>query len=212
MSFFQGMTMRIVTLCVALVLVPSVLSAQEIRIGPAVGLSLLEHRDASLTHGPLVDEITVGRSLLVGVTVDLAFTPHDRLAFDVMIGPYHNDVERSCINRIGPGFSSPCTPEPFRSVSRGIVYGMQYLRTFGSRAWTPYVAGGLGVKIYAYQEEFEPENACPTYTVAFGAESHRGYPVRVELRTVVVQDNPLLLGKTQAELQVRATLLFPITR
>lgn len=96
--------MRTRTLCVVLILVPSPLFAQGVRVGPTFGASLLERRDTSLTHGPLVDEITVGRSLLAGVTVDLSFTPHDRLAFEAMIGPYHNDVERSCNQQDRPRF------------------------------------------------------------------------------------------------------------
>ena len=201
--------MRITLLCAVMVVVPSVLSAQQVRIGPTIGASLLEHRDTSLTHGPLVDEITVGRTVLAGVTVDLRFTPHDRLAFEIVLGPYHNDVERSCITRAG---QPPCTLAPFRSVSRGVLYGMYYVRTFGSRRWAPYVAGGLGVKAYAYEEELEPENVSPTFTAAFGVERDRRHPIRVEVRAMVVQDNPLLLGKTQFELQARATFLFAVSR
>jgi hypothetical protein len=203
--------LKVVVLCVVLVTARSVVLAGQVYVGPTFGTSLLEHRDTSLSHGPLVDEVTVGRTLLAGVVVDLQFTTHDHLSFEFVIGPYHNDVERYCINTAGA--ASPCTLTPFKSVSRGIVYGMQYLRTFGGHTWRPYVAGGIGVKAYAYREDFnEPENVSPTFTAAFGAESGQRHPFRVELRTVVVQDNPLLLGKTQIELQARATFLLRTTK
>jgi len=194
--------------CAMLAAAPSALFAQ-VRIGPTIGFSLLERQDTSLTHGPLVDEITVGRTVLVGLTVEVPFTVHDHLGFEVAIGPYHNDVERSCINRVP---EPPCTPVPFKSVSRAVLYGMQYLRTFGSRRWLPYVSGGIGVKTYAYEEDFEPENASPTLTVAAGAGRNHRHPIRFELRAVIVQDNALLLGKTQVELQARATFLFSTGR
>lgn len=194
--------------CAVLAAVPGALFAQ-VRIGPTIGFSLLERQDTSLTHGPLVDEVTVGRTLLAGVTVEVPFTVHDHLGFEIAIGPYHDDVERSCINRAP---EPPCTPVPFKSVSRAVLYGMQYLRTFGLRPWRPYVAGGIGVKAYAYEEEFEPENVSPTLMVALGAERNRRHPVRFEVRTVIVQDNALLLGKTQVELQARATFLFSTGR
>ena len=199
--------MRIAVLSVVLVIVSSIASAGQVSVGPTVGASLLEHRDTSLTHGPLVDEVTVGRTLLAGLVVNVQFTLHDHLFFEVVIGPYHNDVDRSCVNwSIG---TSGCTPEPFRSVSRGMLYGMQYLRTFGSRRWQPFAGGGLGVKSYAYHEDWaEPENVSPTITAAFGAERRQRHPVRAEVRMLIVQDNPLLLGKTQFELQARATFLF----
>lgn len=182
--------------------------AQEVRLGPVGGVSILEQRDTSLAHGPLVDEIVTGRTILAGVALDVALTGHDHLGLELLIGPYGNDVERSCINR---SLEPPCTLAPFKRVSRGLLYGMYYLRTFGASRWRPLVAGGLGVKRYTY-EEFEPENASPTVSAAFGLERHAPHRLRVELRTIIVQDNPLRLGKTQVELQARASWLFSLTR
>ncbi len=197
--------MRVTSLCVALTLVPNLLLAQ-VRVGPTIGASLLEHHDTSLTHGPLVDDVTVGRTAVAGAIVDVSFTAHDHLTFEVVVGPYHNDVERSCINRAG---EPACTPEPFKSVSRGILYGMQYLRTFGRHAWMPVVGGGIGVKTYTYESDFEAGNASPTISGTFGVERERGFPARLEVRALFVRDNPLLFGKTQFEMQARATFLFP---
>jgi hypothetical protein len=171
-------------------------------------VSLLEHRDTSLSHGPLVDEVTVGRTVLVGAAVDVQFTAHDHLGFEFLIGPYRHDVERSCINfAVGP----PCSLTPFKAVSYAFLYGLQYLRTFGDATWRPYAAGGLGVKAYRY-EEFNPENVSPTIAGVIGVQSQTRHVFRFELRTLVVQDNPLLLGKTQFEMQARGSWLFSLGR
>jgi hypothetical protein len=204
------MAWRTALIAVALGFVPALLSGQQIRMGPTFGASLLERRDTSLSHGPLRDEITVGRTLLAGGTLDVRFTGHDHLTVEFAIGPYHNDVERSCIERAGLG---PCELVPFRSVSRAILYGMQYLRTFGGGVWRPYVSGGAGVKAYSYRETFDDRGNVSRAALSgsFGSQREGRYPFRVEVRTIVVPDNPLLLGKTQFELQARATILFPVT-
>lgn len=178
--------------------------AQTVRFGPIAGLSVLERKDTSLTHGPLVDEITLGRTPVVGGTVDVQFTPHDHLAAEILFGPYHHDVERSCVTTL----FQECTPVPFRSVSRAVLYGMQYLRTFGDARVRPYVVGGIGVKQYRYEGEFERPNASPEVHAAFGVQAGERHLFRAELRTLVVQNNPLLLDKTQVEVQLRATWLF----
>jgi hypothetical protein len=197
---------RAATLAVAvgwLILGPASLVAAQVRVGPVLGASLIEQRDTSLSHGPLDDEITVGRTILVGAVIDFKLTDHDHIDAEVTFGPYHNDVERSCVSPI-----EPCTPAPFKSVSWGMHYGMQYVRTFSERTWRPYAAAGLGVKSYVYEEPFETENASPTLSLAVGVEQQRRPAVRFEFRTIVVRDNPLLLGKTQVELQARAALLL----
>jgi hypothetical protein len=190
-------------LAAVFVLTPVMVLAGDVRIGPTFGVSFIEHKDTSLTHGPLHDEVTVGPTVLAGVTVDFRLTPHDHVDAEFAIGPYHNDVERSCVSSI-----TPCTPTPFKSASHAMLYGMQYVRTFGARSWLPYLTAGVGVKSYAYQEEFEPENASATLTFGVGAEMNRRSPLRVEFRTMIVRDNPLLLGKTQVELQARVTWLL----
>jgi hypothetical protein len=173
-----------------------------------VGASVLEHRDTSLTHGPLRDEVTVGRTVLVGAAVDVQFTAHDHVGFEFLVGPYQNDVERSCIDR---GGGPACTLTPFKKVSRGFHYEMQYLRTFGDAAWRPFAGGGLGVKAYRY-EEFTPENVSPTIAGTAGVQRQGRQVFRIELRTLIVQDNPLLLGKTQVEMQARVAWLVGLGR
>jgi hypothetical protein len=187
-----------------LAVLPRATFAQTVRLGPVAGASLLEHRDTSLTHGPLSDEVTVGRTFLVGAALDVQFTGHDHLGIEIVFGPYQNDVERSCVSTSGPA----CTPVPFFQVSRGLLYGLQYLRSFRERGARVYVAGGVGVKQYWYEEPFVPANVSPTVSGAFGVERPGRHLLRAELRTLVVQDNPLLLGKTQVELQARVSWLF----
>jgi hypothetical protein len=175
-------------------------------VGAEVGYSMLELKDTSLSHGPLEDEVTLGRTWLLGAVVDVRFTDHDSLAFEFVYGPYDNDVDRYCISSFT---SNACPPVVGQSVSRALLYGMQYVRSFGRASWRPFVAGGFGVKRYWYGDDFVQSTATsPALTVAVGAEAARRNPVRLEARTVFVDSHPLRQGAHQIELQVRLTVLF----
>ena len=121
----------------------------QIRVGPMVGASLLEHTDTSLTHGPLRDEVTLGRSWLLGAVLDAQLTEDDHLALEFTYGPYDHDMDRYCINSyssLDGGWHWTCTTGD--AVSRTSVYGVQYQRTFGRQSSRPFVGGGFGVKRY----------------------------------------------------------------
>lgn len=178
--------------------------AQTVRVGPVAGLSMIERTDTSLTHGPLLDEITLGRTFIAGGALDVQFGSQDHLGVEILVGSYHNDVERSCVTTL----FQECTPVPFRRVSRGLLYGMQYLRAFGHSRVRTYAAGGVGVKQYWYDGSFERPHASPAIHAAFGVEAGERHLFRAEGRMLVVQNNPLLLEKTQVEIQARATWLF----
>lgn len=193
------------TVLLALVSLPALVGAQ-VRVGAEVGYSMLERKDTSLTHGPLEDEVTLGRTWLIGAVVDVRFTEHDSLAFEFVYGPYDNDVDRYCIYSFT---SNACPSSVGQSVSRALLYGMQYVRSFGRASWRPFMAGGFGVKRYWYGDDYVQSTATsPTLSIAVGAETTRRIPVRLELRTVFVDSHPLLHGAHQIELQARLTVLF----
>jgi hypothetical protein len=196
---------RLVTALLAIVSLPALVGAQ-VRVGAEVGYSMLDRKDTSLSHGPLEDEVTLGRTWLIGGVVDVRFTEHDSLAFEFVYGPYANDVDRYCIYSFS---SNACQPVVGQSVSRALLYGMQYVRSFGGASWRPFVAGGFGVKRYWYGDDYVQSTATsPALSVAVGAETARRIPVRLELRTVFVDSHPLRQGAHEVELQARLTVLF----
>jgi hypothetical protein len=184
---------------------PVALLAGEVRVGLIGGASVLERKDTSLTHGPLQDEITVGRTWLAGAAIDIRFTDHDSLAFEFVYGPYHRDVERSCMKNLATG---RCDLEAFNAVSGAFLYGMQYARSFGQSAWRPFAGVGFGIKRWSYQEEWAGSVSRASLSLSVGAESHTRTPVRLEFRTMIVPQNPFLLDKTQIEMQARVTILL----
>jgi hypothetical protein len=205
------MKVRTIVLAVALATVSPALVSAQVRVGPMVGVSMLEWKDTSLSHGPLDDEVTLGRTWLLGAVVDMQLTSHQHLTFELAYGPYDNDVDRYCIYT----FSQPagCHREAGNAVSRALLYGVQYVRTFGRRSWRPYVGGGFGVKQYWYGSYgYDPVESSVAYTLsaAVGAESTHRVPVRLEFRTVFVTAHPLLYYQEdhQIELQARMTVFL----
>ncbi len=182
--------------------------AQDVYAGPVVGGSVLEHRDDSQSHGRLIHEVTVGRTMVAGALLDIGFTRRDHLGLEFLMGPYQNDVERSCVDTV----PTSCTPFVSESVSWGLHYGMQYLRTFQDTPWRPYLGGGFGVKAYRFERSSFNQDASPTVFGIVGAERQGRHLLRLELRTYFVQDNPLLNDRRQLEMQVRAVWLFGVRR
>ena len=182
---------------------PSTRATADIRVGPTVGASLSKSSSPlSLLHR--TKEAFAGRTLLAGATVEVAFGARDRLSFDVALGPYHGDHLDSC----GLYDQPSCQPERALTITRALQYGMQYHRTFGRGEWRPYLGGGLGVKRYSYEYGDGRGNVSPVLGLATGAERPGAYTLRVELRTLLVQRNPVL-SKNQVEVQMRLTFLVP---
>jgi hypothetical protein len=181
--------------------------AADWRLGPFAGASLLTRKDTSLTHATLTDEVTLGRSVLGGLALEVGFE-NDRLAFEGAIGPYRSDIDRSCITPV-PG--PLCTPEPTTSTSHVLFYGMHYRHLFGDAGWRPSLGLGLGGKKYSFKEEFlSSGEASPTFEASIGAERAGRTALRIEARGVYVTNNPLILDRSQFELQVRMTVLFAL--
>lgn len=179
----------------------------QVRLGPVAGFSLLERKDTSLSHGPLEDEVTLGRTWLVGGVVDAAFTVHDHLTFEFLYGPYHNDIDRFCISR-SVGSSITCEPQVGMEAAHALLFGMQYARTFGASAWRPYVTGGIGAKRYSFRDDFTTPKTSPTFSFGAGAETGTRRLVRLELRAILVQHNQLIRDERQTELQARVVMLL----
>ncbi len=185
-------------------------SAAQVRLGAVGGFSLLEQKDRSLTHGPLKDEVTLGRTWLAGALLDLAPTRNDRIGLEFLFGPYHNDVDRYCISR----FTSQgvvCEPQVGTEAKHALLFGIEYAR-FGPGRWRPYLGGGIGAKRYTFRDHpgAHPDPSTSATVSAFaGVETPGRVPVRFEVRGVLVTKNPLIYDKRQYELQARmAALLF----
>lgn len=180
------------------------------RLGIMGGASLLEHKDTSLTHATLTDEVTLGRSVLGGLALEVAFGG-ERVALEGSIGPYHSDVDRSCITRQPE--DPRCTPVPTNSTSHVVFYGMHYRHVFGDGGWRPALGVGVGAKRYTFGDDiFKRSETSPTLEGSIGVESTGRTAVRVEARGIRVLDNPLLVDKAQFELQVRASVFIPFGR
>jgi hypothetical protein len=194
---------------------PAAAAAQTVRVGPLLGASLLTKRDTSLSHATLTDEVTAGPTVLFGLLGEVALGSENRLTFELTLGPYHNDVQRSCTVRQDepPG---TCTPEPFRSVSRALVWGMQYAHRFGDGGWRPYLSGGFAVRTQwitfnPVPEELAERSSRAAVGLALGVELARGKPFRLEARGQFNLENPLFVpDRTHFELQLRAAFLLPV--
>jgi len=195
---------------VALMLVLPAVAAAQVHAGPIVGYSLLERKDTSLSHGPLRDEVTLGRSWLLGAVVDVRLTGHDALAVEFLYGPYHNDVDRYCIWNMS---TSPqvCKPAVLMQTTHAIHFGVQYARNFGRGRWRPYAGCGIGVKRYAFSDEyFGPSTTSAVFSAAGGIEAATRVPIRIEVKAMFVRNNPLLYQldqRQQFELQARFVVL-----
>ena len=181
-------------------------AAAQVHAGPVVGYSLLERKDTSLSHGPLEDEVTLGRSWLLGGAVDVRLTGHDTLTAEFLYGPYHNDVDRYCIWNVS-SWPQVCEPAVLMETTHVIHVGVQYARTFGQGRWRPYVGGGIGMKRYAFRDEyFGPSTASTVLSAAGGIEAATRVRMRIEVKAMFVLNNPLLYQLEhgeQFELQAR---------
>ncbi len=184
--------------------------AGRVRAGPIVGYSLLERKDTSLSHGPLRDEVTLGRSWLLGGVVDIRLTGHDALAVEFLYGPYQNDVDRYCVWSV-PTSPQVCEPAVLMETTHAIHFGIGYARNFGRGRWRPYAGFGIGVKRYAFSEEyFGPSTTSAVFSATGGIEAAARVPVRIEVKAMFVRNNPLLYQldqHEQFELQARLVVL-----
>jgi len=179
--------------------------AGQVRVGPLFGYSFLAETDTSLSHGPLDDEATVGRSWLVGGVLDARLTEHDVLSAEFSIGPYHDDVDRYTIVH---GTTFDAQPFVAHQTSNALIVGLQYARIMGHGSWRPYVGGGLGFKRYDFQSSFEDADTCPLVAATAGIRSVGRRPVRLEVVALVVWEHPILPDERQFELQARVVALL----
>ena len=175
--------------------------AAQVRLGAIGGFSLLERKDTSLSHGPLRDEVTLGRTWLAGALLDLALTGHDNIGLEFLYGPYHNDVDRYCISRFTPQ-GTVCAPEIGAKATHAILFAAQYTRSIGRGRWRPYLGAAIGGKRYAFGDYPEPTTS-PTYAALAGIEAGGRVPLRLEARGILVKRNQLIYDKRQYELQAR---------
>jgi hypothetical protein len=181
-------------------------AAAQVRVGPLGGYSLLEHVDTSLSHGPLEDAATVGRTWLLGAVLDAHLTGRDVLSAEFVWGPYHNDADHYCISNLTTG---ACTPETMNQTSHAMIVGLQYLRILGRGSWRPYVGGGLGFKRYSFDSEWDqPSSYSAAILTTFGVRSTGRRPVRIEGTALFVPNHPILNDKMQFELQARVVALL----
>jgi hypothetical protein len=213
---------RVALLSVLLVCAGSALAeAEEMSIGVLAGAQLLEQKSTALSHGPLLDEVTLGRTLLAGISLDLQLEEQHHIAIEIAAGPYRNDMDRSCVafNPYGP-----CPPpRPYVVTRHAVLYGLHYsLALRKGRSISPFVGVGIGAKRYSY-DDAEGSHGGGGYSESTGLALHGALglefagkaPLRLEARVIRVGDNPYLKesqafgsSTTQVELQVRASILY----
>jgi hypothetical protein len=154
--------------------------------------------------------VTLGRSWLVGGTIDVQFGDSDYLTFDGIYGPYHNDADRNCFRRYSD--STPCQLQDNMTGSGTLAIGVQYIRIFGSGRWRPYVGGGGGIKEswYRYADSGGELAAGGSYSLSasLGVELRHRHSVRVELRTVYLTGSMLVSDSGRWEFHARATVFL----
>lgn len=208
----------IVLVAVALAVLPgSTAFAGHLSIGPTVGASLLQQGpDTSLSHGPLQDEVTVGRTALFGLVAGMSFHGQNAVSLEFVAGPYPNDAERYCIAEFWPTYR--CDMQTMPVVSHAFLYEARYTRSFGHGTWRPYVGGGAGFKTYSYEQSLR-DDARTTFLMdaGLGVEIGRN-SLRLEIRPVYLAHHPPFQYEGAAsaispiELQVRASISVTAVR
>ncbi len=176
----------------------------QVRVGPLAGYSFLEHTDTSLSHGPLTDAATVGRTVVVGAVLDGRLTERDVVSAEFVWGPYRNDLDRYCISNLN---TFECEPQVSSEVSHAFVVDLQYARIVGSSSWRPYVGGGFGFKRYSFRSTFKGPVTSAAVLATGGVRSGGRRPVRIEVTALIVPRHPILNDKTQFEMQARLVAL-----
>jgi len=191
--------------------------AAQLELSIIAGGQLLEQHGEGVTHGAVVDEVTLGRTVLGGLSLGLRLGERHHLAAELVVGPYHNDSERYCIYF----HDVTCPPTHLaQATDYAMLYGLHYSFVFRPGRPTPFLGLGFGAKTYHYDESlYQPEEktALALHGVV-GFELPGRAPIRLEARGVVIPKNPYLLpgedfsqGTTQFELQVRASIRFAIS-
>jgi len=202
----------------AAVLTPWVLSwiagsggeAAELTVGALAGASVLERKDTSFSHGPLHDEVTLGRTILGGMVLGLRLEGRHEVALEIAGGPYSNDVERSCVRY----WDGSCPPlMPLTAASRAVLYGLHYRLLLQPGRKSAFVGFGMGAKKYSYDDTLFVPGGDRASSVALhgavGAEFPGKAHFRLETRVILVSFNPFLryVNKTsQVELQIRVSI------
>ncbi len=191
-------------------------AAVDLSLGVLAGAQLLEQKTTEVSHGPLTDEITLGRTVLGGLFLDLAAGEGHHLTFEGAIGPYHNDVERVCYY----DEHAPCSSlQPIIATSYAIHYGIHYSFVFKEAGASPFFGLGIGGKAYSYDEDLGGDSSF-AFQGSLGLEFPGRTPWRLEARCVLVPHNPYLQphvptfldNARQVELQVRVSVRIPLTR
>ena len=209
--------------CLLVLLTPLVttyVDDSEVSLGFLGGVQLLEKQDPGGSHGPLVEKITLGRSALAGLFLDFRLRERHHLTVELAAGPYHNDIERACVEFSSDASACP-PPRPFYKTRYAVHYGLHWSFLFKRHGNTPFVGCGVGAKAYSYDELNGglEDNASLALHAAIGFEAASRAPFRVEVRGILVHHNPFLSAARfyersadQLELQVRASLRFTLSR
>jgi hypothetical protein len=193
--------------------------AAEVELSIIAGGQLLEQQGQGVTHGAVLDEVTLGRTVLGGLSLGLRLGERHHLAAELVVGPYHNDSERYCV------FFHDVTCPPThlaQATDYAMLYGLNYSFVFRPGRPTPFLGLGFGAKTYHY--DAVSDQPPPEKTTALALHGVLGFefggksPFRLEARGVVIPKNPYLLpgedfsqGTTQFELQVRASVRFALS-
>jgi hypothetical protein len=191
--------------------------ATEVDLSVIAGGQLLEQKSPAGTHGAVLEEVTLGRTVLGGLSLGLRLGERHHLAAEVVVGPYHNDSERSCVFFL----DKVCPPTHLtQATDYAVLYGLHYSFVLRPGRPTPFAGLGVGAKTYGYDKSlYQPEekSAIALHGVV-GFEFAGRAPIRLEARGVVIPKNPYLVsggdysqGTTQFELQLRASIRFALS-
>lgn len=117
------------------------------------GGQVLETSSGRVSQGRTTQEVTFGRTVLGGVSLDLGLGEREHLALEVAVGPYHNDIEWSCVYFDGHGCA---TLSPLFSTRRALLYGAHFSAAIGGRATRAVLGAGIGVKRYTFVNDPPP--------------------------------------------------------
>ncbi len=190
--------------------VPPVAEGVELVARPIVGVQLLQQKDTSFSHGPLHDEVTLGRTVLGGASLGVRVAHHE-MAVEVVVGPYHNDIDRYCISHYDYLTGrSDCGMVVGSSTRYAVLYGLHYTYALRDGSRRPFLGVGIGGKTYSYGEGVASNEGSTSLALQVGAGMEIGTRtrLRVEARFVATPANPYLaeVGGAQEELQIRASL------
>jgi hypothetical protein len=189
-------------------------AAADVSLAPAAGYQLLTHTSDGISHGPLREQIFLGRSVVGGAGLDVGFGGHHHVRLEAQVGPYHGDFDRFCIERITT-VGIFCDEDSLRDTRYALLAGADYTYVSRTDGVSPVLGAGVGFKRYSLED---PDVTVPTtrlfLSAIAGVEIPSRAPVRLEARLLYLPEHPFLEGARDAakmELHVSVSVRIPLS-